>query len=57
MAGSLKHKARSQYSYHQNAPFSRFYVNAARIKEQKESRAQGNFISRFLNNVRKMLDK
>lgn len=60
MAGALKHKQRSQYRYHQNHqsnPYRQFHLNAARVSDQKNARAQGNFISNFFNKMRKVLEK
>ena len=57
MAGALKHKQRSQYRHHQSDPYRQFHLNAARVSDQKNARAQGNFISNFFNKMRKVLEK
>ena len=57
MAGALKHKQRSQYRYHQSDPYRQFHLNAARVSDQKNARAQSNFISNFFNKMRKVLEK
>ena len=37
MAGALKHKQRSQYSYHDHKPYHQFHVHAAAVPCRKES--------------------
>ena len=34
MAGALKHKQRSQYSYHDHKPYHQFHVHAAEDNQQ-----------------------
>ena len=49
MAGALKHKKRSQYSYHDHKPYHQFHVHAARVQERKDKLSFLDKLKKFMN--------
>lgn len=47
MAGALKHKQRSQYSYHERKPFMQFAHKATVRKSMKATKAKQTFAQRL----------
>lgn len=57
MAGALKHKQRSQYSYHERKPFMQFAHKATVRESMKATEAKRTFAQRLASIFHKTTDK
>lgn len=57
MAGALKHKQRSQYSYHERRPYMQFAHKATVRKSMKTTEAKRTFAQRLASIFHKITDK
>lgn len=57
MAGALKHKQRSQYSYHERKPYMQFAHKAAVKEQMKAAKAKQTLAQRLASIFHKTTDK
>ena len=57
MAGALKHKQRSQYSYHERKPYMQFAHKAAVREQMKATEAKQTLVKRLASIFHKTTDK